>query len=90
MLSLQIGRPVVDKTGLTGVYDFNLRWSRLSAEAGPAGSGDPLQGGAPAPTGSGLDLFGAFEKQLGLKLEPAKDPIQVLVVDKGNRIPAEN
>lgn len=77
MLGPTIGRPVVDKTGLTGVWDFNLRYSnepaRLDAQADSA------------PT-----LFGAFESQLGLKLESAKGPVKALVVDRVNRVAIEN
>jgi uncharacterized protein (TIGR03435 family) len=78
MLQFQIGRHVVDKTGLTGVYDFNLRWALTSARAD-----------AP-PSDSGVDLIGAFEKQLGLKLTAKKGPVKFLVVDQANKTPTEN
>jgi len=77
-LQFQIGRHVVDKTGLTGVYDFNLRWALTSAGAD-----------AP-PSDSGVDLTGAFEKQLGLKLTAKKGPVKFLVVDQANKTPTEN
>ena len=60
------GRVVVDKTGLTGRYDFKLAWT---ADDAALADGDP-------PT-----LFTAIQEQLGLKLEPAKDPVPVLVID---------
>jgi uncharacterized protein (TIGR03435 family) len=77
MLGPSIGRPVVDETGLSGVWDFNLRYSNEPA-------------GLDAPADSAPTLFGAFESQLGLKLESAKGPVKVLVVDRVNRVPTEN
>jgi uncharacterized protein (TIGR03435 family) len=65
-LSKITGRVVVDKTGLTGRYDFKLAWT---ADDATAADGDP-------PT-----LFTAIQEQLGLKLEPAKEPVPVLVID---------
>jgi len=65
-LSKIAGRVVVDKTGLTGRYDFKLLWT---ADDAPVADGDP-------PT-----LFTAVQEQLGLKLEPAKEPVPVLVID---------
>lgn len=65
-LSKITGRVVVDKTGLTGRYDFKLLWSAYDAEAT---DGDP-------PT-----LFTAIQEQLGLKLESAKEPVPVLIID---------
>jgi uncharacterized protein (TIGR03435 family) len=65
-LSKITGRVVVDKTGLTGRYDFKLLWSADDAEAT---DGDP-------PT-----LFTAIQEQLGLKLESAKEPVPVLIID---------
>jgi uncharacterized protein (TIGR03435 family) len=66
-LSKVAGRDVVDKTAITGRYDLKLQWT-------------PDDGAAPA-AGSGPSLYTALEEQLGLKLEPAKGPVQVLVVD---------
>jgi uncharacterized protein (TIGR03435 family) len=65
-LSKITGRVVVDKTSLTGRYDFKLLWT---ADDAPATDGDP-------PT-----LFTAIQEQLGLKLESAKEPVPVLVID---------
>jgi uncharacterized protein (TIGR03435 family) len=92
-LGSQIDRPVVDKTGLNGVYDFKLVWApdRASASSpqppeSPSGQVGLLDAASdPAPT-----LFAAFERQLGLKFEDKRGPVQVLVVDKVNRTPKEN
>jgi uncharacterized protein (TIGR03435 family) len=65
-LSKITGRVVVDKTGLTGRYDFKLLWT---ADDAPATDSEP-------PT-----LFTAIQEQLGLKLESAKEPVPVLVID---------
>lgn len=70
-----LDRPVVDKTGLTGKYDFDLEWapdeSQFNGEV-PSASGD-----APA-----APLFTAIQQQLGLKLEATKGPVDALIVDK--------
>jgi uncharacterized protein (TIGR03435 family) len=67
LLSAETGRPVVDKTGLTGKYDFTLEFTP-AARAGKDDSGRP-------------SVFTALEEQLGLKLVPAKEPVDVLVID---------
>jgi uncharacterized protein (TIGR03435 family) len=73
------GRPVVDKTGLTGQYDFTLHWSV-----------DPGPGAAPTDPGEQWpSLFTALEEQLGLKLTPEKEQIEVIVVDSAEK-PSEN
>jgi len=72
-LSLVVGRDVVDKTAITGRYHLMLQWTPDDA-AGP-----PLLNGVPDP--SRPTLFTALEEQLGLRLEPAKGPVQVLVID---------
>ncbi len=80
-LSKVAGRDVVDKTGVSGRYDLKLRWT-------PDDSSEPrLPNGA--ATDSGPSLFTALEEQLGLKLESAKGPVQVLVIDH-IELPTEN
>ena len=74
-------RPVMDKTGLTGMFDIHLQFSR---ELGPNEGSRP---DADAPLGS--DIFKALQEQLGLKLTPAKAPVDVIVIDRVNR-PTEN
>ena len=60
-----VHRTVIDKTGLTGAFDLDLKWTPDGAEQndGPPG------------------IFTAVEEQLGLKLRSAKGPVEVLVVD---------
>jgi uncharacterized protein (TIGR03435 family) len=84
VLSQQLGRSVVDKTGLTGTYHFNLEWTPDPSE--PHGPGDP---GQPAPDPSGPSIFTALQEQLGLKLESQKGPVEVIVIDRVEK-PSEN
>lgn len=67
---LPVGRIVVDKTGLTGKYDFTLKWTPFDQE----GQAD-----------AGPSIFTALQEQLGLKLVPAKGPVEALVVDHVER-----
>jgi uncharacterized protein (TIGR03435 family) len=71
----RLGRNVIDATGLTGAYDVHLKWAidSLAAPAGPDAT--------PASDGAGPSIFTALQEQLGLKLESAKGPVEVLVID---------
>jgi uncharacterized protein (TIGR03435 family) len=73
------GRVVVNKTGLTGNYDFKLKWT---PERAAPGGGEPGSAGSP-PAGedTGPGLFTALEEELGLKLESQKGSVEGLVVD---------
>lgn len=89
------GRTVVDETGLKGSYDFTLKWTPEFQRGGMAGGPGPAEGsgpgGAPSENGqaadstqadaSGPSLFTALQEQLGLRLKPAKGPVEVLVID---------
>ncbi len=89
----ELGRIVIDKTGLTGRYDFTLTWTplagkinRMSAGAEPGGNAEPAPGlavpdSSDSSNPSAPSIFAAIQQQLGLKLKPAKGPVQVLVVD---------
>ncbi|HUB52346.1 MAG TPA: TIGR03435 family protein [Terracidiphilus sp.] len=79
-LSNEVGRQVIDKTGLTGNYDFELKWTPDEMQAAPESSDDD---------DSGASVFAAIQEQLGLKLESAKGPVDVLVIDHIER-PSEN
>ena len=67
VLSGEVGRPVVDRTGLTGKYDFTLEYVP-AAKAAADKSGGP-------------SVFTALEEQLGLQLKPAKELVEILVID---------
>ena len=71
MLMIYVDRPIVDRTGMQERYDFQLRWTKDEAAAT----------GIDSPPG----LFTAIQEQLGLKLQPAKAPADVLVIDKVQR-----
>ena len=76
-----IGRAVVDQTGLTGRWEFVLTYT-------PDLDQRPPQQGPDAPTfdPNGPSLFAAFQEQLGLKLEAQTGPVEVLVIDKVQRL----
>jgi uncharacterized protein (TIGR03435 family) len=83
-LSFQFGSTVVNKTGLTGKYDFDLKWTP-DETAGPLLK--PPEGGQPGadspapPATPGPSIFTALQEQLGLKLESHKEPGDVIVID---------
>ena len=77
MLSRMTRIPVIDKTGLTGFYQFNLQYAD---EVSKAGEENPV----------GPSIFTAVQEQLGLKLESKKGPVDVLVIDHAEKVPVEN
>jgi uncharacterized protein (TIGR03435 family) len=77
-----LDRPVIDKTGLTGVYNFSLDFSWQPISSAPASEGIASEPTSP-------DIFTALQKQLGLKLEPAQDRVSRLIVDHVER-PSED
>jgi uncharacterized protein (TIGR03435 family) len=84
-LANQLGRSVLDKTGLTGNYDFKLEWTPDQSQAGGPGPGPGDGGGGdhpPASDSTGPSIFTAVQEQLGLKLESQKGPVQILVIDR--------
>jgi uncharacterized protein (TIGR03435 family) len=70
-LSRQVGRTILDNTGLTARYDLNLNWTPDNAEA--------------SAEFSGVSIFVAIQQQLGLKLESGKGPVEVIVIDHVER-----
>lgn len=97
LLSNQLRHPVLDKTGLTARYDFSVEYAptdlpglpALPSGAAPAGA---AQGAslAPAAPEVGIDLAGALQQQLGLRLVKGKGMLDVIVVDKAEKVPSEN
>jgi uncharacterized protein (TIGR03435 family) len=89
------GGTVYDETGVAGAFDFTLNFSGAGMVGGPGRGGrggEGMAAGAPdaaEPSGA-ITLFEAIEKQLGLKLEKAKRPAQVLVIDHIEPKPTEN
>jgi uncharacterized protein (TIGR03435 family) len=70
-LNVESGRTVVDRTGLTGVWDFDLKWSRPNA---------------PNPDPDRPSIFTALQEQLGLRLDATTGPVEVLVIDRVERL----
>lgn len=100
-LSVEVGRPVTDNTGLTAKYDFTVTYSREGLEARrlpmagmPVTVALPPPGAAPAPApasdSDAANLFQALQSQLGLRLEAKKGPVDVIVVDHAEKTPTEN
>lgn len=75
-LSTQVGRFVVDKTGLTGKYDFILDYVPARDSLQPVGP-------------SGPSIFDALKERLGMKLEPGRGPVEIFHIDHVER-PSEN
>lgn len=86
-LGNMLRRPVLDKTGLTGRYDFVLEFtpdlSAVPLPSPPAGLGDNV-------SDPGSNLASAVEEQLGLKLTLGKSTLDVIVIDHAEKIPTEN
>ena len=70
------GRPVANRTGLAGAFDFDLQWT--SGPVAPAP-------GVTAPPDDGPSIFAALQEQLGLRLEPGRDAFDVVVIDAVQR-----
>jgi uncharacterized protein (TIGR03435 family) len=73
-LTEELGRPILDQTGLTGNYDFTLKWTPDQKQMSSPNTD-------PGPGSAGPSLFTAIQEQLGLKLEPTKGPVDTIVID---------
>jgi uncharacterized protein (TIGR03435 family) len=80
-LSALVGRPVIDRTGISGTFDMDLEWTPSMEMAAP--------GSTTAANGDGPSIFAALQEQLGLRLESTTAPFDVLVIDHIER-PTEN
>ncbi|MDR3541514.1 MAG: TIGR03435 family protein [Desulfosporosinus sp.] len=78
-----LDRKIVDNTGLTDNFDFDLKWSPDETQF------THYSGARPMKDSTGPNLFTAIQEQLGLKLKPMKAPLDVLVIDHVER-PSEN
>jgi uncharacterized protein (TIGR03435 family) len=81
-LSSLMDRPVVDMTGLSGGFNINLEWA--PDEMRPNPGGNEGKAGDPGPT-----IYTALH-EVGLKLESRKAPVEILVVDRAEKVPVEN
>jgi uncharacterized protein (TIGR03435 family) len=75
ILGGQMGHPIIDKTGLNGLYDFTLEFAMGTLDVANAYA---------------REIPDALEQQLGLRLEPAKISTEILVVDSADKVPTEN
>jgi uncharacterized protein (TIGR03435 family) len=87
LLGMALDRPVTDKTGITDYFEIHLKFSPDDAAASRPPTADPGAPASGAPDAPGI--FQAIQEQLGLKLAPAKGPVEVLVIDHIER-PSEN
>ncbi|MGA7239949.1 MAG: TIGR03435 family protein [Bryobacteraceae bacterium] len=81
-LAVDLRRPVTDATGLTGTYEFDLKWTPdrpANTESGAATANDP----------AGPTIFTAIEEQLGLRLEARKAPVGTLIIERVDK-PSDN
>jgi uncharacterized protein (TIGR03435 family) len=99
MLARFTGKPVVDQTGITGIYDIDLEFKpedgagMMRGVPMPMPRPDGAGPGAVAPaegTETGASIFTALQDQLGLKLDAKKGPVETIVVDTVNKTPTEN
>jgi uncharacterized protein (TIGR03435 family) len=83
--------PVVNLTGLKGLYNFTLGWTPRRGGRAPGGAAEAGKPTDLATTSDpdGVTIFDAVESQLGLKLEQRKYPLDVIVIDKVQREPIE-
>jgi uncharacterized protein (TIGR03435 family) len=78
MLTDEAGRTVLDRTGFTGNFNLSLEFAPDEAIANGIGP-------APSANLSGPSIFSALQEQLGLRLESAKGPVEVIVIDHVER-----
>ena len=91
-LSSQLGRNVIDNTGLKGLYAFSVRWTPAPGEQvrdiqitrrEPTITADTPVTAIQPPSSS--DLLAAIQEQLGLKVEPKTEPVSVVVIDRAEQ-----
>jgi uncharacterized protein (TIGR03435 family) len=87
LLANQMDRPVVDMTYLKGLYDIKLEYTPEQR-----GGMNPAPEGVerPAPDAAGPSIYTALQEQLGLRVESQKVPVEVVIVDKVEKVPTEN
>lgn len=81
-LAMLLSRPVSDKTGLQGGFEYKLQWTPDQSQT--RGGDDPLPPDPDRPS-----IFVALQEQLGLKLESQKGPVEIIVIDHAEK-PSEN
>jgi uncharacterized protein (TIGR03435 family) len=77
-LETAVSAPIVDRTGLAGVFDIDLEYT-------PSNELTRVVDSTLEPNARGVSIFTAVQEQLGLKLQPAQGPVEVLVIDSVER-----
>jgi uncharacterized protein (TIGR03435 family) len=89
-LSGQLGRVVLDQTGLSGTYAYQMEWTPdASSGNSPLAANKAAESGVNLPDPTGPSLFRAIQEQLGLKLQPARAAVDVFVIERAEK-PTEN
>ena len=93
-LSSYLNRPVFDRTGLEGHYDFTLDWAMETAGGGILRAGPPPDTidsfSGPIGANESATIFAALQSQLGLRLDRKKGLVEMLIVDGADKVPAGN
>jgi len=93
-LSSYLNRPVLDRTGLQGHYDFTLDWAMDTAGGAVVRAGPPPDMidsfSGPIGANESTTIFAALQSRLGLRLDQKKGRVEVLIVDGADKVPAGN
>jgi uncharacterized protein (TIGR03435 family) len=89
-LSGQLGRPVIDATGLKGKYDIDMTWIQESMGGRGGGAASGNEAPVVAEVDAGPTITRAIQEQLGLRVDSKKGPGDILVVDHAEKVPIEN
>jgi uncharacterized protein (TIGR03435 family) len=100
VLASELNSPILDKTGLTGAFDYSLEFMPEGGGAlpglppppppPPGVAGPQAPGTTPADNIEAPTLLAAVQDQLGLKLEKKRGPLDILVIDHAEKVPTEN
>jgi uncharacterized protein (TIGR03435 family) len=90
MLAAQVGRTVIDKTGLKGTFDFSLKVIRQASVPAPViGGGQQVPPASDPVSQVSSDMASALQEQLGLRLDSIRAPVEFYIIDSVLR-PSEN
>jgi uncharacterized protein (TIGR03435 family) len=90
MLSNQLGHPILDKTGLTGKYDFTIDYTVRGLQLPPPPGPGPTAAPADVASDPEPDLAAAIRQQLGLGLVAGKATLDVVAIDRLDKVPTAN
>ena len=83
LLADVLGRPVEERTGLTGIFDFSMEWTPDPSTDSAMGKGRNQE--APDYAQTGPSIFTAIQESLGLRLESGKTSVEVIVIDRAEK-----